>query len=220
MAPRWLPALWLAAWSPSYCPSNVFRRCWPTRSSIKISPIRRVRLGKRHLRIVMSHCWLSINLLHLFRYVVTNYGFRELYRGIEPVFWRNGLSNALFFMLREEASVRLPKRVSIWRLYTIYQGCKFKMNGWRFGSEFSPFQIRFKLCIAWLTIQSNFFPIRILKQSFPHYCIQVFRGKVFCFEPNHNNNLWASVRQSWITSYVKDSVAALVPIIFVWTKPF
>ncbi|TDG48421.1 hypothetical protein AWZ03_005166 [Drosophila navojoa] len=48
-----------------------------------------------------------------FRYVVTNYGFRELYRGIEPVFWRNGLSNALFFMLREEASNRLPKRKSV-----------------------------------------------------------------------------------------------------------
>lgn len=47
-----------------------------------------------------------------YRYVVTNYGFRELYRGIEPVFWRNGMSNALFFMLREEASERLPKRVS------------------------------------------------------------------------------------------------------------
>ncbi|XP_034112305.1 mitochondrial nicotinamide adenine dinucleotide transporter SLC25A51 [Drosophila albomicans] len=53
------------------------------------------------------------NTQSAFRYVVTNYGFRELYRGIEPVFWRNGLSNALFFMLREEASVRLPKRKSV-----------------------------------------------------------------------------------------------------------
>ncbi|EDW59257.1 mitochondrial nicotinamide adenine dinucleotide transporter SLC25A51 [Drosophila virilis] len=53
------------------------------------------------------------NTQNAFRYVVTNYGFRELYRGIEPVFWRNGLSNALFFMLREEASVRLPKRKSV-----------------------------------------------------------------------------------------------------------
>ncbi|EDW83923.1 uncharacterized protein Dwil_GK13868 [Drosophila willistoni] len=53
------------------------------------------------------------NTSSAFRYVVTNYGFRELYRGIEPVFWRNGLSNALFFMLREEASVRLPQRKSL-----------------------------------------------------------------------------------------------------------
>ncbi|XP_030370537.1 solute carrier family 25 member 51 [Scaptodrosophila lebanonensis] len=53
------------------------------------------------------------NTPNAFRYVITNYGFRELYRGIEPVFWRNGLSNALFFMLREEASVRLSKRKSV-----------------------------------------------------------------------------------------------------------
>jgi len=46
------------------------------------------------------------------RYVVAHHGYRELYRGLEPVFWRNGLSNAFFFVLREEASIRLPNRVS------------------------------------------------------------------------------------------------------------
>ncbi|EDV93201.1 mitochondrial nicotinamide adenine dinucleotide transporter SLC25A51 [Drosophila grimshawi] len=53
------------------------------------------------------------NTQNAFRYVVSNYGYRELYRGIEPVIWRNGLSNALFFMMREEASTRLPKRKSV-----------------------------------------------------------------------------------------------------------
>ncbi|ALC46257.1 CG7943 [Drosophila busckii] len=52
------------------------------------------------------------NTQNAFRYVVTNYGFRELYRGIEPVFWRNGLSNALFFMLREEASKSVSSRTA------------------------------------------------------------------------------------------------------------
>lgn len=53
------------------------------------------------------------NTQNAFRYVVSHHGYRELYRGLEPVFWRNGLSNALFFVLREEASVRLPKRKSV-----------------------------------------------------------------------------------------------------------
>ncbi|XP_061400772.1 mitochondrial nicotinamide adenine dinucleotide transporter SLC25A51 [Musca vetustissima] len=48
-----------------------------------------------------------------FRYVLTNHGFKELYRGIVPVLWRNGPSNALFFILREEASERLPQRSSL-----------------------------------------------------------------------------------------------------------
>lgn len=47
-----------------------------------------------------------------YRYVLTHHGFKELYRGIVPVLWRNGPSNALFFILREEASERLPQRVS------------------------------------------------------------------------------------------------------------
>ncbi|XP_037732069.1 solute carrier family 25 member 51 [Drosophila subpulchrella] len=53
------------------------------------------------------------NTPNAFRYVVAHHGYRELYRGLEPVFWRNGLSNALFFVLREEASIRLPDRQSV-----------------------------------------------------------------------------------------------------------
>lgn len=45
------------------------------------------------------------------RYVLTNHGLQELYRGIVPVLWRNGPSNAMFFMLREEASELLPQQV-------------------------------------------------------------------------------------------------------------
>jgi hypothetical protein len=37
------------------------------------------------------------------------YGFKELYRGMIPILLRNGPSNALFFVLREEAIMRVPK---------------------------------------------------------------------------------------------------------------
>ncbi|XP_075147057.1 mitochondrial nicotinamide adenine dinucleotide transporter SLC25A51 [Haematobia irritans] len=50
------------------------------------------------------------NTQHAFKYVMTHHGFKELYRGIVPVLWRNGPSNALFFILREEASIHLPQR--------------------------------------------------------------------------------------------------------------
>lgn len=53
------------------------------------------------------------NTIHAFRYVYVNHGIRELYRGLTPVLWRNGPSNALFFILREESMAQLPKRDSI-----------------------------------------------------------------------------------------------------------
>ncbi|XP_037952439.1 mitochondrial nicotinamide adenine dinucleotide transporter SLC25A51 [Teleopsis dalmanni] len=48
-----------------------------------------------------------------FRYIWVNHGFLELYRGLVPVLWRNGPSNALFFMMREEAIKYLPQRNSM-----------------------------------------------------------------------------------------------------------
>lgn len=51
------------------------------------------------------------NTSQAFQYVYTNYGYRELYRGITPILLRNGPSNVLFFILREEAEVHIPKNV-------------------------------------------------------------------------------------------------------------
>ena len=36
------------------------------------------------------------------------YGFREYYRGLTPILLRNSVSNALFFTLRDEISLRMP----------------------------------------------------------------------------------------------------------------
>ncbi|XP_071440558.1 mitochondrial nicotinamide adenine dinucleotide transporter SLC25A51 [Hetaerina americana] len=44
-----------------------------------------------------------VNTAHAFREVATQYGAREFYRGIVPILFRNGPSNAAFFILREEA---------------------------------------------------------------------------------------------------------------------
>lgn len=52
------------------------------------------------------------NTAQSFRYVWTNHGFTELYRGLVPILLRNGPSNAMFFVLREEAATRLPRHVS------------------------------------------------------------------------------------------------------------
>lgn len=49
------------------------------------------------------------NTPQAFRYVWSNYGFRELYRGIVPVLYRNGPSNVWFFVLREQVLSGLPE---------------------------------------------------------------------------------------------------------------
>jgi hypothetical protein len=43
--------------------------------------------------------------------IIKENGVKELYRGLVPILLRNGPSNALFFVLREEAQ-KLPQKVS------------------------------------------------------------------------------------------------------------
>lgn len=52
------------------------------------------------------------NTNHAFQYCYVNYGYRELFRGGAPIIIRNGSSNALFFILREEAAKHLAHIVS------------------------------------------------------------------------------------------------------------
>lgn len=49
------------------------------------------------------------NSAHAFRAVGVNYGFREYYRGLVPILFRNGPSNVGFFIFRDEAQKRMPK---------------------------------------------------------------------------------------------------------------
>lgn len=48
-----------------------------------------------------------------FRYIWVNHGLKEFYRGFVPILLRNGPSNSLFFLFREEANEMLPKQVSV-----------------------------------------------------------------------------------------------------------
>lgn len=70
------------------------------------------------------------NTAQSFRYVWTNHGFTELYRGLTPILLRNGPSNAMFFVLREEAAHRLPQYVSCRSM-----GKKSPTENWRNFSE-------------------------------------------------------------------------------------
>lgn len=47
------------------------------------------------------------------RYVYAHHGAKELFRGMVPVLFRNGPSNSMFFLMREEAAAKLPKHVRI-----------------------------------------------------------------------------------------------------------
>lgn len=50
------------------------------------------------------------NTHHAFRVILHDNGIRELYRGLWPILLRNGPSNAMFFILREEAQ-KMPQKV-------------------------------------------------------------------------------------------------------------
>ena len=48
------------------------------------------------------------NTLHAFRDIKAEYGAKEFYRGLTPILMRNGPSNAVFFLCREEIKKLLP----------------------------------------------------------------------------------------------------------------
>jgi len=82
------------------------------------------------------------NTVHAFRVIYVEHGLREFYRGLVPILLRNGPSNALFFVLREEASNGLPKQRS-----ALYQGIQEFIAGACIGAFLS----------------SVFYPMNVLK---------------------------------------------------------
>lgn len=53
------------------------------------------------------------NTSHAFRYLLTNHGVAECYRGMVPIIYRNGLSNLMFFTLRDQSKVLLGEQESL-----------------------------------------------------------------------------------------------------------
>lgn len=81
------------------------------------------------------------NSLHAFR-TITEYGYRELYRGLSAILWRNGPSNALFLGLRDPLQRILP------------------LSEDRFGQTLSAFVSGAGLGAALSTV---FFPLNVVK---------------------------------------------------------
>ena len=52
------------------------------------------------------------NTLDVFRDITKNYGFKELYRGLSAICFRNGLSNILFFTSRQPLKAAFPETKS------------------------------------------------------------------------------------------------------------
>ncbi|KAG7304304.1 hypothetical protein JYU34_011244 [Plutella xylostella] len=46
-------------------------------------------------------------------YIYRHYGIKEFYRGLVPIMLRNGPSNAMFFLIRDEVRDRLPKQEGV-----------------------------------------------------------------------------------------------------------
>lgn len=53
------------------------------------------------------------NTSHAFRYLLTNHGVTECYRGMVPIVYRNSLSNLMFFTLRDQSKVLLGEQESL-----------------------------------------------------------------------------------------------------------
>ncbi|XP_032670015.1 solute carrier family 25 member 51 [Odontomachus brunneus] len=53
------------------------------------------------------------NTSHAFKHLLTNYGVTECYRGFLPIVYRNGLSNLMFFTLRDQSKILMGGHESL-----------------------------------------------------------------------------------------------------------
>lgn len=53
------------------------------------------------------------NTSHAFRYLLANHGITECYRGMVPIIYRNGLSNLMFFTLRDQSKLLMGEHESL-----------------------------------------------------------------------------------------------------------
>lgn len=72
------------------------------------------------------------NTAHAARHIARHYGIKEFYRGHRPILLRNGPSNAMFFIIRDEIKQRLPKQDSI-----LYQSIQNFLAGASIGAFLS-----------------------------------------------------------------------------------
>ncbi|KAI5693629.1 hypothetical protein M8J75_002655 [Diaphorina citri] len=60
------------------------------------------------------------NTPHLVKHIYKEYGMKEYYRGLSPVLLRNGPSNVVFFIARDEVMIRFPTESNKDRMYKIF----------------------------------------------------------------------------------------------------
>ncbi|XP_076238533.1 mitochondrial nicotinamide adenine dinucleotide transporter SLC25A51 [Calliopsis andreniformis] len=53
------------------------------------------------------------NTSHAFKYLLSNYGITECYRGLVPIIYRNSCSNVMFFILREQSKELIGMQESL-----------------------------------------------------------------------------------------------------------
>ncbi|XP_045761497.1 uncharacterized protein LOC123864831 [Maniola jurtina] len=72
------------------------------------------------------------NTAHASSHIARYYGIKEFYRGLVPILLRNGPSNAMFFIIRDEVRLRLPKQENL-----VYEGIQNFIAGASIGAFLS-----------------------------------------------------------------------------------
>lgn len=100
------------------------------------------------------------NTKHITMHIARQYGLKEFYRGLVPILLRNGPSNALYFIMRDELHVRLPKQENV-----VYQAVQEFIMGASIGAFLST--LFYPLNVLKFTIQTHLGgPYQNLFQSF------------------------------------------------------
>lgn len=82
------------------------------------------------------------------RNIAREFGIKEFYRGHVPILLRNGPSNAMFFIIRDEVNIRLPKQNSV-----VYQSFQNFFAGATIGAFLST--LFYPLNVVKIAMQSE-----------------------------------------------------------------
>lgn len=104
-------------------------------------------------------------------HIAKHYGIKEFYRGLAPILLRNGPTNALFFIIRDEMKERLPKQER-----ALYQGLQNFLAGASIGALLST--IYYPLNVIKIAMQCELGgPHRTVRYKFNY--IMHMRGSKF-----------------------------------------
>ncbi|KAJ0181339.1 hypothetical protein K1T71_003424 [Dendrolimus kikuchii] len=131
------------------------------------------------------------NTAHAARHIARHYGIKEFYRGLTPILLRNGPSNAMFFIIRDEIKMRMPTHEKVF-----YQSIQNFLSGATIGAFLSTLYYPLNVIKIAMQFFSYFCCFYVVTSQRPQYREDYRYEKAFntFYKLHHTPSVWADAR--------------------------